>query len=62
MIFERHRAACECSYCAGEHRMHYGLNIPAAWKKWNAWYVIKFWPRTYFRWTNSFLQSRKGNG
>ena len=55
-----HRKNCGCSYCTGalQHgeKMRYGLNIPPAWNEWNSWYVIKFGPRHYFRWMNSWLR------
>ena len=46
--------SCECSYCKGSSKLHYGLNIP---KKlgWNSWWVIKYAKGRYIRWTNSFL-------
>lgn len=53
-LHEVHEKNCDCSYCYGEDRMHYGLNIPKC-KKWNSWWVIKYWNRRYFRWTNTFL-------
>jgi hypothetical protein len=54
-----HDRNCNCSYCGNGHDkgLHYGLNIPPDWKAWNSWWVIKFWPKRYFRWTNSFLRS-----
>jgi hypothetical protein len=55
-----HEKKCGCSYCSDiwsrGRKMRYGLNIPPAWKEWNSWYVIKFGPRHYFRWTNSWLR------
>ena len=51
-----HNKDCICSYCYGENKLHYGLNIPPAWNKWNSWYVIKFWKNSYIRWTHSFLR------
>ena len=55
-FFEKHAPNCTCSYCYGEHAIKYGLNIPRYWKVWNAWWVIKLWPKTYFRWTNTWLR------
>jgi len=46
---------CNCSYCEGKTKLHYGLNIPEC-KKWNSWWVIKYWDKRYIRWTNSFLK------
>ena len=59
LFVDRHVRSCRCSYCMGKCRLHYGLNIPPAWRKWNAWYVIKFWPRSYLRWTNHWLRLLK---
>lgn len=53
-----HRTACTCSYCRGDGKLHYGLNIPADWSAWNAWWVIKYWPQRYLRWTNDWLRRR----
>lgn len=50
---------CKCSYCHGNNRLHYGLNIPDDWKAWNSWYVIKYWKGRYIRWTNSWLRKIK---
>ena len=55
ILFEKHEKKCTCSYCIGEHKIHYGLNIPPDWSGWNSWYVIKLFPRRYFRWTNRWL-------
>lgn len=41
ILVEKHTKECTCSYCKGDHRMWYGLNIPPDWKAWNSWYVIK---------------------
>jgi hypothetical protein len=46
---------CSCSYCKGNHKLHYGLNIPIN-KSWNSWFVIKYWNHRYIRWTNRFLK------
>lgn len=35
--------------------LHYGLNIPGQWYAWNSWYVIKYWPGRYIRWTNHWF-------
>lgn len=53
---EKHKKKCTCSYCKGEHKLHYGLNIPIDWKGWNSWYVIKMYPQVYFRWTNRWFK------
>jgi len=55
-LFERHQLDCTCSYCKGESQMRYGLNVPLLWKAWNSWWVVKLWPRRYFRWTNPWLR------
>lgn len=46
-----HAKGCNCSYCGDGHLkpMHYGLNIPPNWRGHNAWYVVKFGPRHYWR-------------
>lgn len=54
-LLEYHADGCTCSYCKGKFKIHYGLNIPKNWKAKNSWYVIKFWPGWYLRWTNSWL-------
>jgi hypothetical protein len=49
---------CQCSYCGGlgkKGRIHYGLNIPKRWGKVNSWWVIKYAPHRYIRWTNRWL-------
>ena len=56
ILFEEHSLGCRCSYCCGDHKLHYGLNIPNHWWGWNSWYVIKLWRGSYFRWTNSWLR------
>ena len=48
--------SCNCSYCKGKNKLHYGLNIPSDWKSWNSWWVIKYGKTKYLRWTNSWLQ------
>ena len=53
---ERHPKRCTCSYCVGRDRLHYGLNIPPDWWAFNAWYIIKPWPRVYIRWTHPWLR------
>lgn len=50
---------CQCSYCKGKNKLHYGLNIPKQWKKPNSWWVIKVWKDTYIRWTNSWIRKIK---
>lgn len=52
---ERHTKNCTCSYCKGDAKLHYGLNIPRDWKAWNSWWIIKYWPRCYFRFTRAKL-------
>jgi len=56
ILLEKHKKGCTCSYCKGDNKIHYGQNIPPSWNKWNAWYVIKLFPRTYFRWTNTWFK------
>lgn len=46
---------CHCSYCCGPNKLHYGLNIPIV-KKWNSWWVIKYWKNNYLRFTLPFLK------
>lgn len=53
ILVEKHER--DCTFGDPGH-IHYGLNIPPAWNKWNAWYVIKWAPRRYIRWTNSWLR------
>ena len=45
---------CECSYCKGSSKLHYGLNIPKC-KKANSWFVIKYWKYRYIRFNVPFL-------
>ena len=53
---ENNQTECECSYCKGDSKLHYGLNIPKNWKSKTSWYVIKYGPYKYFRWTfNDFF-------
>jgi len=47
---------CSCSYCSGNNKLHYGLNISKN-KSWNSWFVIKYWNHRYIRWTNRFLKN-----
>jgi hypothetical protein len=47
---------CSCSYCVGNHKLHYGLNIPKNWTSWNSWWVIKYGDGKYIRWTHPFLR------
>jgi hypothetical protein len=49
VLVEHHLKTCRCSYCHGSTRLHYGLNIPKAWKARNSWYVIKLPFRIYLR-------------
>ena len=59
ILIEWHTVKCTCSYCNSSYdhkKLHYGLNIPKHWWGWNSWYVIKFLPRFYFRWTNAWLK------
>ena len=46
--------SCECSYCKGSSKLHYGLNIPKH-KSPTSWWVIKYFKGRYIRWTNKFL-------
>ena len=58
-FIEKHDKDCKCTYCVDfvmSKKLKYGLNIPKDWKAPNAWYVIKLWPRVYFRWANSWLR------
>jgi len=55
-MLDIHKKECTCSYCKGQHGFHYGLNIPIRWNECNSWYVIKFSPRVYFRWTNRWFK------
>lgn len=57
-----HARGCTCSYCGGigHHKpIHYGLNIPPDWRSPVAWYVIKFWPGRYLRWTHGLRWLRR---
>jgi len=60
MFKEHHEINCDCSYCkswiSGQNKMHYGLNIPPAWKAANAWYTIKYGKGKYLRWVNSWIR------
>ena len=56
ILTETHTEGCTCSYCTGEHKIHYGLNIPPNWSGWNSWYIIKVFPRKYIRWTNRWFK------
>jgi len=69
-ILDTHAHECPCSYCVDYRHQpqrnpaycHFGLNIPQDWKSWNSWWVIKYWPNRYIRWTNPWLawfQSKK---
>lgn len=56
ILHERHQCGCTCSYCGGLGPgfgilIRYGLNIPRAWRSPTAWWVIKYAPRRYLRWT-----------
>lgn len=53
---ETHSKSCNCTYCEGVSRLHFGLNVPKDWKAWNSWYVVKYWPKHYIRWTHRFLR------
>ena len=54
-IWDNNYTTCTCSYCKGNTKLHYGLNIPKD-KSWNSWWVIKYAPYRYIRWTFSFLR------
>lgn len=56
ILVEQHGKGCPCSHCTGEYKLHYGLNIPKAWKKWNSWYTIKLFNGIHIRWTNHWLK------
>ena len=58
VLHEVHGKKCDCSYCYGENKEHYGLNIPQD-KSWNGWWVFKYWNKRYVRWTNRFLKRFK---
>ena len=52
VLIDIHAKTCTCSYCTWQ--MRYGLNVPQNWRAWNSWYVVKFGPRHYMRWTNTW--------
>lgn len=54
ILFEKH-TNCKCSYCYGNDKLYYGLNIPED-KSWNSWWVIKYWSNRYIRFTLPFLK------
>jgi hypothetical protein len=57
VLFEMHNKECHCSYCHGrETKLHYGLNIPKHWNGCHAWYIVKFYPGFYIRWTNRWFK------
>jgi len=49
--YENGQTVCECSYCKGDSKLHYGLNIPKAWRNPTSWFVIKYGPYKYIRFT-----------
>ena len=49
---------CSCSYCKGDSKLHYGLNIPKYWNSWNSWYIIKYGKGKYLRFTLPFLKQK----
>ena len=63
-MIEIHEKKCTCSYCYAQDfpfidmgkPLHYGLNIPPHWNGPTAWYVIKYGPRHYIRWTNHWFR------
>jgi hypothetical protein len=59
-LIETHARICLCSYCHGDYKLHYGLNIPDEWRAWNAWWVIKYGPKRYlrFHWPEWFYAKR----
>ena len=42
--------ACQCSYCVGDNKMAFGLNIPGDRGR-TSWWVIKYGPGRYIRFT-----------
>jgi hypothetical protein len=63
ILNELHETGCTCSYCDARimgKAMRYGMNIPPDWSSWNSWYVIKYAPRRYLRFTLSFLYRFQG--
>lgn len=57
LLLETDHRNCTCSYCHGSHRMKWGLNVPKQ-KAFNSWFVIKYGPGKYFRFTLPFLGGR----
>lgn len=49
---------CQCSYCIGNTKLHYGLNIPEN-ISWTSWFVIKYWNNRYIRFTIPLLKILK---
>jgi len=58
VLFEKHIINCCCSYCKGDSKLHYGLNIPKC-RKWNSWWVLKYYKRRYIRVAFTFLKNFK---
>jgi hypothetical protein len=54
ILIEQHDKNCKCSYCYGENKLHFGINLPEN-KAWNSWRVFKIF-RIYIRWTLSRIQ------
>lgn len=61
VLFEKHEKGCSCSYCgnAYDKGLRYGLNIPPDAFAYNSWWTVKFWPRTYVRWTRPWGRPSK---
>ena len=45
---------CECNFCKGDSKRHFGLNIPKS-KSPNSWWTIKYWNARYIRFTLPWL-------
>ena len=57
-----HARGCSCTYCTGngiDKGLHYGLNIPPDWRAFNSWFVVKFWPGCYWRFTHGLRFLRR---
>lgn len=49
ILIEKHSKHCPCSYCEGDFKLHFGLNLPKVKKPDWGWKVIKIF-RWYIRW------------